>query len=83
VVHRILLLCDSRDLAVRHAASWIDQQEDSTTLGIQDRSMYVAQRPWRPGRRAVHQGSLQLYGCTALVQETLACMDAWPLAICR
>ena len=30
-----------------HAAPWIDQQEDSTTLGMQDRSMYVAQRPWR------------------------------------
>eukprot|EP01047_Picozoa_sp_COSAG01_P046262 COSAG01_NODE_4328_length_5129_cov_15.312724_9_plen_76_part_01 len=35
-VHRILLPCDSREFAVRPgpAAPWIDQQEDSTTLGI-------------------------------------------------
>jgi hypothetical protein len=77
VVHRILLLCDSRDLAVR-PCSLVDRsargrgQHHTGNPGSIDKRlllcMYVAQRPWRPGRRAVAGPRVSL-----TLLETLGC----------
>jgi hypothetical protein len=75
VVHRILLMCDSRDLAVR-PCSLVDRsargQHHTGNPGSIDKRlllcMYVAQRPWRPGRRAVAGPRVSL-----TLLETLGC----------